>query len=81
MSDVPWGNETERADYWLSEWKTEHAENKQLTAKLNALEVDAVPVVRCGECIKPLTECPFKEYMILKADYCSRGEKMEVEQG
>lgn len=46
MSAVPWGNETERADYWLSVWKTEHAENKRLTAKLNALEVDAVPVVR-----------------------------------
>ena len=41
--------------------------------------IDAVPVVRCCECIKPLTECPFKEYMILKADYCSYGEKMEVE--
>ncbi len=44
-----------------------------------ASEVDAVPVVRCGECIKPLTECPFKEYMMLKTDYCSYGEKMESE--
>ena len=42
--------------------------------------IDAVPVVRCGECIKPLTECPFKEYVMLKTDYCSHGVKMEVEQ-
>lgn len=33
-------------------------------------------LVRCGECIKPLTECPFKEYVMLKTDYCSYGAKL-----
>ena len=42
--------------------------------------VNAIPTpVRCRECIKPLTECPFKEYVMLKTDYCSHGVKMEVE--
>jgi hypothetical protein len=46
----------------------------------DAPTIDAVPVVRCGECIKPLTECPFKEYVMLKTDYCSHGAKMEDKQ-
>jgi hypothetical protein len=37
--------------------------------------VDAVPVVRCGECIKPIEECPFKDHVMLKTDYCSYGER------
>ena len=35
MSCVPWGNETERAEYWNSAWKTENKEVNRLQAELN----------------------------------------------
>lgn len=37
--------------------------------------VDAVPVVRCGECCKPIEDCPFKDHVMLKTDFCSYGER------
>ena len=43
----------------------------------NAPAVDAVPVVRCGECIKPIEDCPFKDNVMLKTDFCSYGAKMK----
>ena len=36
---------------------------------------DVAPVVRCGECIKPIEECPFKDHVMLKTDFCSYGER------
>ena len=39
--------------------------------------VDAVPVVRCGECCKPIEDCPFKDNVMLKTDFCSYGERRE----
>ena len=32
MANVPWENETERADYWKSAWNTERKENEQYRA-------------------------------------------------
>jgi len=32
MANVPWGNETERADYWKSAWNTECKENERYRA-------------------------------------------------
>lgn len=39
--------------------------------------IDAVPVVRCGECAKPIEDCPFKDHVMLKTDFCSYGERKE----
>lgn len=72
MSAAPWGNETERADYWLSEWKTEHAENKRLTAKLNALEVDAEPVVRGEWVLLGENEHDYETLLEEKCSLCGR---------
>lgn len=32
MANVPWENETERADYWKSAWNTERKENERYRA-------------------------------------------------
>jgi AMMECR1 domain-containing protein len=34
MSNVPWGSEAERADYWYKAWETENTEVKRLHAEL-----------------------------------------------
>ena len=39
--------------------------------------IDAVPVVRCGECSKPIDDCPFKDHVMLKTDFCSYGERKD----
>ena len=57
---------------------TGSARDKAISAWSRRVEQGSETLVRCGECIKPLTECPFKEYVMLKTDYCSCGEKMEV---
>lgn len=38
MSNVPWSNETERADYWQNAWKTEHKENERLQVQIAKLK-------------------------------------------
>lgn len=45
----------------------------------NEPNIDAVKVVRCGECARPLEDCPFKDCVMLKTDFCSYGERRESE--
>lgn len=45
----------------------------------SAPTIDAVPVVRCGECVKPIEDCPFKDHVMLKTDFCSYGERKDGE--
>lgn len=40
---------------------------------------DMVHVVRCGECVKPIEDCPFKDHVMLKTDFCSYGERKDGE--
>ncbi len=38
MSNTPWQNETERADYWKSAWNTENKENESLVKERDTLK-------------------------------------------
>ena len=49
-------------------------------SRFNA-DIDAMPaanvveVVRCEDCVKPIENCPFKDFVMLKTDFCSYGER------
>jgi hypothetical protein len=40
MSNVPWLNETERANYWKSAWETERKESDKLQSQLVAKDAE-----------------------------------------
>jgi Lar family restriction alleviation protein len=58
---------------------------QQMTTKIRTDEAIAAwnrraqpenePLVRCGECIVPIADCPCGDVVMLKTDFCSYGKR------
>lgn len=75
-SDNPFATEVWSNDFWKNEYIKEH------DARVEEYK-NSVPVVRCAFCkhyIKHDKRCGIWNHGVFKDDYCSRGQKKEVEE-
>lgn len=40
---------------------------------------DKADIVRWGECVRPIEDCPFTDFVMMKRDFCSYGKRKEDE--
>ena len=74
MANVPWGNETERADYWKSAWNTEHKESERYRA-LGTVEELAALKEAAERIVLMWDNCYIEPYSADVKDYIERMRK------
>lgn len=57
------------------EWTREAAKNEAIAAWNRRTLPENELLVRCGECIVPIADCPCGDVVMLKTDFCSYGKR------